>query len=215
MLVSNYMSDAPVTIDWNADYNTAFDIMRARNLHHLPVLNKKGEVVGIVTRRDLQLAARSFHEAPAEVSEVMHTPVVCIAPNASLSTAAKRMSQHRIGGLPVLNRKKQVIGILTETDLFRALSDVLAGKPSSRRATKKTTARKKTVSRRKTAVRKVAVKKATAKKATTKKATTKKAAAKKAAVKKVTAKKVTAKKVTARKAAAKRKAPVRKKAADR
>jgi acetoin utilization protein AcuB len=132
MLVSDYMSHAPVTISKNADYDDAFEIMENQHLHHLPVVNKKGQVVGIVTRRDLQLAARYFHEAPAEVADVMHKPVVSISASASLSTAAKRMSQYGIGGLPVLNRKKEVIGMLTETDLFKALNDLLATKKKPR-----------------------------------------------------------------------------------
>ena len=144
MLVSDYMSKSPLTIEKSADYDAAFGIMQDGDLHHLPVVDKKGQVVGIVARRDLQLAARHFHEAPAEVGDVMHTPVLTISPTASLATAAKRMAEHRIGCLPVLNRGKQVVGMITETDLFRALVDMLAGKPAaaSAGAKKKTTAKK-------------------------------------------------------------------------
>jgi acetoin utilization protein AcuB len=144
MLVSDYMSKSPLTIDKSADYDAAFGIMHDGDLHHLPVVDRKGQVVGIVARRDLQLAASHFHEAPAEVGDVMHTPVLTISPTASLTTAAKRMAENRIGCLPVLNRGKKVVGMITETDLFRALIDVLAGKsaPASAVAKKKTTAKK-------------------------------------------------------------------------
>jgi acetoin utilization protein AcuB len=126
MLVSQYMSHSPVTIGVNEDYGTAFDIMKTRDLHHLPVVNDNGDVVGIVTRRDLQLGARFFHEAPTEVSEVMHAPVVTIAPDANLSAAAERMIAERIGCLPVVDGERRLAGMLTETDLFRALKDLLA-----------------------------------------------------------------------------------------
>jgi len=145
MLVNDYMSVAPVTIAEDADYQSAFEIMEGHNLHHLPVVDAKGLVIGILTRRDLQLAARHFHEAPVEVSEVMHTPVVAISPSAGLATAAKRMTQHRIGCLPVLDRRKQVVGMLTETDLFRALADALtkgSAAKAKKPAAKKRTARK-------------------------------------------------------------------------
>jgi CBS domain-containing protein len=157
MKVSDYMSPSPVTIDKDADYDSAFDIMKEGDLHHLPVVNKKGRVVGILARRDLQLAARHFHEAPAEVADVMHKPVVTISPTAGLATAAKRMRENRIGCLPVLNRGQQVVGMITETDMFRALIDSLSGKaatgsgkPSGKTAAKKA-ARKKTTSRKKVA----------------------------------------------------------------
>ena len=123
MLVKNYMTQTPVTIRQDADYGTAFDIMEAKNLHHLPVVDAAEAVVGILTRRDLQLAARHFQEAPVEVVEVMHTPVFTTTPDAPLVKAAATMMENRIGCLPVLDDRKQVVGMVTETDLFRALID--------------------------------------------------------------------------------------------
>jgi len=125
MLVSNYMSSAPVTVHKDDNYDVAFEIMERKNMHHLPVVNGENQVVGIVTRRDLQLAARVFKEAPTEISEVMHTPVVTITADAKLSAAVKLMHDNRIGCLPVLGEDSHVTGVLTETDLFRALTDLL------------------------------------------------------------------------------------------
>ena len=125
MLVSDYMSTAPVTVHSEDNYDLAFEIMEQKNMHHLPVVDQHNQVVGIVTKRDLQLAARYFKEAPAEISEVMHTPVFTTSGSASLSSAAKQMNDNRIGCLPVIGDDKHVAGMLTETDLFRALSDLL------------------------------------------------------------------------------------------
>ena len=124
MKVSAYMSDAPTTIPSDADYREAFEIMHDRNLHHLPVVDANQKVVGMLTQRDLQLGARHFREASVEVSEVMHTPVVTIGPDEPLAAAARRMIADRIGGLPVMDGER-VVGVLTETDLFRALIDLL------------------------------------------------------------------------------------------
>lgn len=124
MNVSTYMSDAPTTIRSDADYREAFEMMQDRNLHHLPVVDAGGKVVGMLTQRDLQLAARHFLEAEVEVEEVMHTPVVTVGPEDPLASAARLMITHRIGGLPVLEDGRMV-GVLTETDLFRALIDLL------------------------------------------------------------------------------------------
>jgi acetoin utilization protein AcuB len=125
MQVERYMSQAPITIRDDTVYWEAFDIMREKDLHHIPVVNEDNSVVGILTRRDLQISAQHFREAPVEVSEVMHSPVVTILPGQLLSEAAKQMMDNRIGGLPVLDTNGQMVGILTETDLLRALIDQL------------------------------------------------------------------------------------------
>jgi len=125
MRVESYMSHAPITIRDDTVYWEAFDIMREKDLHHIPVVDGNDAVVGILTRRDLEKSAQHFKEAPVEVSEVMHSPVVTITPDEPLSAAAANMMEHRIGGLPVLDADDQIIGILTETDLLRALVDQL------------------------------------------------------------------------------------------
>lgn len=126
MKVEKYMSHTPVTIQDNTVYAKAFSIMNDKDLHHLPVVNEKNEIVGILTRRDLQLAAQHFGEAPVEVSDVMHTPVETISLNEPLLEAARQMIEKRIGGLPVLDDNGEMVGILTETDLLRVLIDLLS-----------------------------------------------------------------------------------------
>jgi len=125
MRVENYMSIAPITIRDDAVYWKAFNIMQEKDLHHIPVVNENNALVGLIARRDLKIAAMHFKEVPVEVSEVMHSPVVTISPGELLSEAAKKMIDKRIGGLPVLDTNGQIVGILTETDLLRALIDQL------------------------------------------------------------------------------------------
>lgn len=125
MQVESYMSHAPITIRDDTNYWKASEIMQQKDLHHIPVINDNEAVVGILTRRDLKIAAMHFGEAPVEVSEVMHSPVVTIKPGELLSEAAKQMIDNRIGGLPVLDANDRIVGILTETDLHRALIDQL------------------------------------------------------------------------------------------
>ena len=126
MRIQDIMSATAITISADADYSAAFEIMEEKDLHHVPVVNAAEEVVGLVTRRDLQLAARCFKEAPAEVSEVMHSPVLTISSKADLREAVELMMEKRIGCLPVTNDGKHLVGMITETDLFRALKKLLA-----------------------------------------------------------------------------------------
>ncbi|MCP4286187.1 MAG: CBS domain-containing protein, partial [Gammaproteobacteria bacterium] len=85
MRVEKYMSLVPITIRDDTVYWEAFDIMREKDLHHIPVVNETNAVVGLITRRDLKIAAMHFKEAPVEVSKVMHSPVVTISPGELLS----------------------------------------------------------------------------------------------------------------------------------
>ena len=125
MQVDSYMSRAPITISGDTDYWKASEIMQEKNLHHIPVVNENEKVVGILTRRDLNIAAMHFGEAHVEVSQVMHSPVSTITLGEPLAEAARQMVEHRFGGLPVLDADGQIVGILTETDLLRALIDRL------------------------------------------------------------------------------------------
>lgn len=125
MQVSDYMSKSPVTVQSSVNYADAFTIMKDHNMHHLPVVDGADEVVGIVTQRDLQLAARVYREAPVELGEIMHKPVVSIKPDSTLADAANEMMTRHIGCLPVVEDGKHVMGMLTETDLFRALAEML------------------------------------------------------------------------------------------
>lgn len=125
MRVESYMSNTPITMRDDTDYWEAFKIMQEKNLHHIPVVNESSELVGILTRRDLKVASMHFKEAPVEVSKVMRSPVVTIAPDDLLAEAARQMIDNRIGGLPVIDASGQIVGILTETDLLRALIDQL------------------------------------------------------------------------------------------
>ncbi len=105
----------------------ALRILRDRRIRRAPVQENR-ELVGIVTERELIGALpRAVSEVDSErgraaaarpVREVMSHPVVTVAPNDHLETAAKLMMERKVGALPVVERERTV-GIVTESDLFR------------------------------------------------------------------------------------------------
>lgn len=121
MLVRNHMSAPAVTVGPEADYKVALKLMQESALHHLPVVDAGGNLVGIAAERDLLLAAARYLQSTVEVGDIMHRGVVTATPDMSVSEAASLMVDKRIGGLPVVDDARQVVGIITETDLFRAL----------------------------------------------------------------------------------------------
>lgn len=127
MLVRELMSTPVVTIRNDEDYKAALDVMQKKAMHHLPVVDATGRVVGIAAERDLMLAATRFLQSAVEVGEVMHKGAVTTRPDASIADAAGLMLEHRIGGLPVIDTDERVIGLVTETDIFRVFVALAEG----------------------------------------------------------------------------------------
>jgi CBS domain-containing protein len=149
MQVRKHMSAPATTVRADTDYRAAFDAMRERGIHHLPVVDANGHLVGIVAQRDMLVAATRHHNAPVEMAEVMRRPVVSTKADVQIVEAARLMMSQKIGCLPVVDAEMNVLGVITESDLFevfvRMLSDGLAkSKPAPARKApgKKTPAKK-------------------------------------------------------------------------
>ena len=131
MLVREIMSKDIEVVDRNDNLRTVEERMATKQLRHLPVL-EQGEVVGIVTQRDLFKAAMSSTMGYGEkaqqaylqsvrVKEIMTYPVVTIAPDTSIAAAAEMLITKGIGCLPVVDGTT-LVGMLTKTDLLRCLT---------------------------------------------------------------------------------------------
>lgn len=121
MLVRNHMSTPAVTVSSDADYKAALKLMQENALHHLPVVDAGGNLVGMAAERDLLLAATHYLQSAVEIGDIMHRGVVTVPPEMPVTEAATLMIDKRIGGLPVVDKGEGLIGIITETDIFRAL----------------------------------------------------------------------------------------------
>ncbi len=140
MRVEKCMQRRPVTVSPQDTLRGAWQIIRERRVRHLPVM-ERGRLVGIVTDRDLRQALPSravgleMHEAPhlaekVRIWEVMARAVVTISREAPIEEAARLLLKYRIGGLPVL-KGETLVGIITKTDLLRALLSESGSSPRS------------------------------------------------------------------------------------
>ena len=131
MKVRELMTTDVTTVGRNDELTIADDIMKMKRLRHLPVV-EEGRLVGILTQRDLFHAALStalnFGEKAQKgflktvvVKEVMTDEVLTIDPGADVKEAARRMIEHKIGCLPVVENGK-LVGIVSETDLLRVVA---------------------------------------------------------------------------------------------
>jgi acetoin utilization protein AcuB len=120
MLVQEHMTPRPITLRPETDFKSALQLMQQHAIHHLPVLDGADRLVGIVAERDLMFAALRFLGSSVDVDQVMHRDVVTAAPDMPVADAASLMLTHSIGGLPVVDVSGNVVGVITESDIFKA-----------------------------------------------------------------------------------------------
>lgn len=138
MLIRERMSKPVITIHPDLPMQDALNLMRKEHIRRLPVVNKRGRLIGIVSEGDL------LHASPSDatslniwelnyllgkiiVKEVMSKNVLTVLEDTPLEEAARIMSDNKIGGLPVV-RDKEVVGIITETDLFKIFLELLGAR---------------------------------------------------------------------------------------
>ncbi len=147
MRVNQYMSRGVLTVSPDTDFRQALDLMRSRKVHHLPVLDA-GRVVGVVAERDVLLAAANFGAAQVPVGEIMSSPPVCVADRALLKDAARLLVEKHVGSLPVLDSNDALVGIITETDIFKIAAGMLRARPAARKTASKKAGAKKTAAKK-------------------------------------------------------------------
>ncbi len=131
LLVENWMNPNVVTVDADDSMLDATKLLKEHNIRHLPVL-EKGKLVGVITDRDLKRASPSdataleAHEllyliANIKVREIMTKNPITVPYNYTIEEAAELLLQARISGMPVVDKDGDVIGTITQTDLFKVL----------------------------------------------------------------------------------------------
>lgn len=134
MFVQDYMSVSPVTVAPESTLGEALRLMKEHSIRRLPVLSK-GEIVGLVTEQDLMKASPSpatslsvweinYLFPKIKIKDIMTKEIFTVSPETILEEAALIMDEKRISTLPVL-KGKQLVGIITESDIFKAFIDVL------------------------------------------------------------------------------------------
>jgi acetoin utilization protein AcuB len=129
MLVIERMTTQPVTIRGETLVQEALEVLQERQLRHLPVVDEDDSLVGIVSEKDLLRA-----KAGTPVGKIMTREVVTVTEYTALEEAARIMADHKISSLPVM-RNGRLVGIITETDLFRIFLELLGAREKGVRLT--------------------------------------------------------------------------------
>lgn len=145
MFVANRMTKNPVTIAPEASVDDAITAMKKGNFRRLPVVDE-GKLVGFCSDKDLMRVAPSpattlsrYEEvsllAKLKVADIMNKNVVSVQEDATIEEAALIMYDKKLGGLPVVSSVGAVVGVITETDIFKTFVDVMELKAGKTRLT--------------------------------------------------------------------------------
>ncbi len=134
MLVKDWMTKDPITITDDTSMMKAIHLMKQNRFRRLPVLHE-GHLVGIVSDRDLKEASPSkattldVHElyyllAELLVKDIMTRDPITVSPEDTVEHAAQLMLENTISGLPAVDNKGDLVGIITQSDVFRAFMHI-------------------------------------------------------------------------------------------
>jgi len=145
MLVGKRMTRNPITLQPDVPINDALALMREKNVRRVPVVDKKGRLVGVVTHNDLMQASPSpvtslsmwevtYLLSKVTLQMVMKKDVVTATEDMTLEEAARLVAERKVSCLPVL-RGEALVGIITESDIFKVFLELMSAKEKGVRLT--------------------------------------------------------------------------------
>jgi acetoin utilization protein AcuB len=145
MLVKDRMHHPVITVYPETSMPEALNVMHEEQIRRLPVVNKRGQLVGIISENDILKASPSeattlsvweIRELTGKISveEIMTKDVVTVPEDTPLEEAARVMADCEFSALPVMQDGK-LAGIITETDMFKAFLEMLGGRETGVRIT--------------------------------------------------------------------------------
>ena len=124
MKIESLMVPNPVTVTARAKVEDAIDVMKRHAIRHLPVVNAKKQLQGLLTLADLKQALLPSMLGDLTLSDMMIKNPITVSPNDDIEYAARLIYEHKIGGLPV-TMGRRLVGIITESDILRAFIDMM------------------------------------------------------------------------------------------
>jgi acetoin utilization protein AcuB len=140
MLVGRRMTRNPVICGPDMPVDEALNLMRREKIRRLPVVDENRNLLGIVSEKDLLYVSPSpattlsvfelhYLLSKVKVGDIMTKKVITVTETTPLEEAARIMVDNKIGGLPVV-RNGQLVGIITETDIFKIFLELIGARDS-------------------------------------------------------------------------------------
>lgn len=135
MLVQGWMTREVATVNEDVSIMKASIMMKEKRIHSLPVVDETGKLTGIITDTDLRDASPSkattldvyelnYLLSSMKVRDIMTKELAYVRPDETVEFAAVLMLENKISSLPVINDRNVLIGIITQTDIFKVLLNI-------------------------------------------------------------------------------------------
>ncbi len=137
MIANELMTENPRTLRMDETLGDAVQAMQSMEVRHLPVVDEQGDLVGIVSDRDLGRYMLQFEEgreaqeailarSRTSVASIMSTDVASVDEDAELEEIVEAMLDHHVGAIPVVDGEGKVAGIVSYVDVLRAIQQGLS-----------------------------------------------------------------------------------------
>ena len=135
MPVKNWMTTDVVSVGPDTSLLKVGKLMKDHHIRRIPVVDENGQVVGIISDRDVRDASPSkattldmyeMHYLLAELKakNIMTAKPITVKPTDTVEQAALIMLDNKVGGLPVVDDNGKLVGIISDHDVFKALVDI-------------------------------------------------------------------------------------------
>jgi CBS domain-containing protein len=123
MKVKKLMKTDVGTCNSGDDLTKAVEIMRSKDCGAVPIVDDGKKLVGIITDRDICLAVSEFDKKPSEIkiNEIVKKRIFTCSADDELKKALKKMKRIKVKRLPVVDKNREIVGILSITDFLTSL----------------------------------------------------------------------------------------------
>jgi acetoin utilization protein AcuB len=130
LVARDIMSSPVITLPFNASLAQAWALVKDKRFRHIPIQSRTGELVGILSDRDLSRGTvesalvgikGSAYLGHVTIESYVSHPVLVAAPEATLPAMARVLLEERIGAIPVLSQEKELLGLITRSDILRVI----------------------------------------------------------------------------------------------
>ncbi len=130
LVARDIMASPVMTLPLTASLAQAWDLVKAKRFRHIPIQSKTGALVGMLSDRDLSRGTvesalmgikGAAYLGKVTIEPYVSHPVLVAAPEAPLPAIARVLLEERIGAMPVVSEKKELLGMITRTDILRVI----------------------------------------------------------------------------------------------
>ncbi len=125
MRIRNLMAAEPIFVRPGATIPEAIELMKKSSIRHLPVVDGDGILTGFVTLSDLKQALVPSMLGELDLADITIRNPVVVHPDDDVELAARLIHEKKIGGMPVVDDNRRLLGVLTVTDILKAFIEMM------------------------------------------------------------------------------------------